>query len=36
MFAQVAQGRMTAADSVLATAAQMRAIWRKWRVAGKI
>ena len=36
MFAQVASGRMSAADSVRATAAQMKAIWRKWRAAGKI
>ena len=35
MFAQVARGRMSAADSVKATAAQMRPIWRKWRAAGK-
>jgi multiple sugar transport system substrate-binding protein len=36
MFARVAQGRMTAADSVRATAAQMRPIWRKWRGVGRI
>ncbi len=36
MFAQVARGRMSAADSVRATAMQMRPIWRKWRAAGKI
>jgi multiple sugar transport system substrate-binding protein len=36
MFAEVAQSRRTAADSVRATAAQMRPIWRKWRAAGKI
>jgi multiple sugar transport system substrate-binding protein len=36
MFAQVARGKMTASDSVSATAAQMRAIWSKWRSAGKI
>jgi multiple sugar transport system substrate-binding protein len=36
MFAEVAQGRMTAAESVRATAAQMRPVWRKWRAAGKI
>ena len=36
MFAEVAQGRMTAADSVRATATQMSAIWRKWRNAGKV
>jgi multiple sugar transport system substrate-binding protein len=36
MFAEAAQGRMTAADSVRATATQMRAIWRKWRNAGKV
>jgi multiple sugar transport system substrate-binding protein len=35
MFAEVASGRMTAADSVRATATQMKAIWRRWRNAGK-
>ena len=36
MFAEVVRGRMTAADSVRATATQMGAIWRKWRNAGKV
>jgi multiple sugar transport system substrate-binding protein len=36
MFAEVVRGRMSAADSVRATATQMRAIWRKWRAAGKV
>jgi multiple sugar transport system substrate-binding protein len=36
MFAEVSQGRMTAADSVRATAREMRQIWAKWRAAGKL
>jgi multiple sugar transport system substrate-binding protein len=36
MFADVAQGKMSATDSVRATATQMKAIWRKWRNAGKV
>jgi hypothetical protein len=36
MFAQVSQGRMSAADSVAATAMQMKRIWAKWRGAGKL
>jgi multiple sugar transport system substrate-binding protein len=36
MFARVAQGRMTADDSVRATGAQMRPIWRKWRAMGRV
>ena len=36
MFAQVSQGRMTAAESVRATAAEATRIWKKWRKAGKI
>jgi multiple sugar transport system substrate-binding protein len=36
MFAQVSQGRMTAAESVSATAGQLKQIWAKWRRAGKI
>lgn len=36
MFAQVSQGRVTAAESVSATAREMKAIWAKWRAAGKI
>jgi multiple sugar transport system substrate-binding protein len=36
MFAQVSQGKATAAESVRATAAEMKRIWAKWRAAGKI
>lgn len=36
MFAEVVHGRMTAVDSVRATATQTRAIWRRWRNAGKV
>ena len=36
MFAQVAQGKLSAAESVSATATEMRGIWSKWRKAGKI
>ncbi|MCI0635233.1 MAG: extracellular solute-binding protein [Actinobacteria bacterium] len=36
MFADAASGRMTAGESVRATATQMKAIWRKWRNAGKV
>ena len=36
MFAQVSQGRMSAADSVRATAKEMKRIWAKQRAAGKI
>jgi multiple sugar transport system substrate-binding protein len=36
MFARVSQGKMTAADSVRASTAEMRAIWNKWRAAGKL
>ncbi len=36
MFAQVAQGRMTAAESVSATARELKAIWARWRRAGKL
>jgi multiple sugar transport system substrate-binding protein len=36
MFAEVSQGRMTAADSVRATAREMRQIWAKWKAAGKL
>ena len=36
MFAQVSQGRMTAAESVRASAAEARRIWKRWRKAGKI
>lgn len=36
MFAQVSLGRMSAVESVGATAGEMTAIWSKWRAAGKI
>jgi multiple sugar transport system substrate-binding protein len=36
MFAEVSLGRMTATESVRATAREMRTIWRRWRAAGKI
>ncbi len=36
MFARVSQGKMSAADSVHSTAAEMKRIWAKWRAAGKI
>ena len=36
MFAAVSQGRMSAADSVRATAREMRQIWAKWKAAGKV
>ena len=36
MFAQVSQGKMTAADSVRSTASEMKRIWAKWKAAGKI
>ena len=36
MFAQVSQGRMSAADSVRATAKEMKRIWARQRAAGKI
>ena len=36
MFAEVARGRISATDSVRATSTQMKAIWRKWRAAGKV
>jgi multiple sugar transport system substrate-binding protein len=36
MFAQVSQGRMSAEDSVRATAKEMKHIWARWRAAGKI
>jgi len=36
MFAQVAQGKLSAADSVRSTARQMRQIWAKWKASGKI
>lgn len=36
MFAQVSQGKMSAADSVSATAKEMKRIWARWRAAGKL
>jgi multiple sugar transport system substrate-binding protein len=36
MFAQVSQGKLTAADSVSQTNAQVKQIYAKWKAAGKI
>jgi multiple sugar transport system substrate-binding protein len=36
MFAQVSQGKMSAADSVRSTNAQVKDIYSKWKAAGKI
>jgi multiple sugar transport system substrate-binding protein len=36
MFAQVSQGKMSAADSVRSTAQQVNQIYAKWRAAGKV
>jgi multiple sugar transport system substrate-binding protein len=36
MFAQVSQGKMSAADSVRSTNAQVKDIYKKWKAAGKI
>ena len=36
MFAQVAQGKRSAADSVRSTAKEMTQIWAKWKKAGKV
>jgi multiple sugar transport system substrate-binding protein len=36
MFARVSQGKMSAAESVRFTAAQMKQIWARWKAAGKI
>jgi multiple sugar transport system substrate-binding protein len=36
MFAEVAQGRKSAADSVRDTTGEVRRIFRKWRARGKI
>ena len=36
MFAQVAQGKMSAANSVHSTATEMKQIWAKWKTAGKV
>jgi multiple sugar transport system substrate-binding protein len=36
MFAQVSQGKLSAAASVRSTASEMKQIWAKWKAAGKI
>ena len=36
MFAQVSQGKLSAASAVRSTAREMTQIWAKWRTAGKI
>jgi multiple sugar transport system substrate-binding protein len=36
MFAEVARGRASAAESVSQTARAMRAIWKRWGAAGKV
>jgi hypothetical protein len=36
MFAQVAQGKLSAADSVRSTAREMKQIWAKWKTAGRV
>jgi hypothetical protein len=36
MFAQVSQGKLSAAESVRATAGQMKQIWARWKAVGKI
>jgi hypothetical protein len=36
MFAQVSQGKMSAADSVRTTATQVNDIYTKWKDRGKI
>ena len=36
MFAQVAQGKLSAASSVRSTASEMKQIWAKWKTAGKV
>jgi multiple sugar transport system substrate-binding protein len=36
MFAQASQGKLSAADSVRATARQMRRIWAKWNASGRL
>jgi hypothetical protein len=36
MFAQVSQGKMSAADSVKATNAQVKDIYNRWKDRGKI
>jgi hypothetical protein len=36
MFAEVAQGNKTAAESVRDTSSEVRRIFKKWRARGKI
>jgi len=36
MFAEVSQGKMSAAESVRATALELRQIWDRWKAAGRI
>jgi hypothetical protein len=36
MFAQVSQGKLSAADSVKQTASQVNQIYAKWKARGKI
>lgn len=36
MFAEVSQGKMSAAESVRAAAREIKQIWAKWRAAGKL
>ncbi len=36
MFAQVSQGRMSAADAVRAAAREQKNVWARWRKAGKV
>ena len=36
MFAQVAQGKLSAPSSVRSTAAEMKQIWTKWKTAGRV
>jgi hypothetical protein len=36
MFAQVSQGKTSAAESVRTTSQQMKQIWARWKAAGKI
>jgi len=36
MFAQVSQGKMSAADSVRSTNSAIKDIYKKWKAAGKI
>jgi hypothetical protein len=36
MFAQVSQGKLSAANSVRSTAREMAQIWAKWKTAEKV